>query len=474
MAVKEVILNFTKGENEGVELKLSPPRTIRFGRSEESDVFLGEKKISRKHCILHLGEEALSITDLDSTNGTFVNGKRISDTILEDQDQLRVGSSTILVKIVFDEQDSEQPTQSISEGLDELDQPPKRETSSSQHFEDVDQEEVEEEDSDMVVEYQSASKPKADQKASPKKPKMEVAIDDPSDDSSSEEEPDLEFDLHDEDEISDAQELDSDHDSDAATKVGTSSDVSDYQEDLEPSETGLSKPMTSDEVDFDKIPEIEEISEDLDQEIEFISEDSASSGADKKPDQKASHKKAKPLTGDLSAMGLADLLQNLNQNLKTGRLSVETDQQTGEITFLKGQLHTATVGKATGSKAIYRMLGWEEGEFTFNALEPKDKTFKDDIEPIAETVDGLLMEGMRQLDESRKIKDVLPPMDQKLGLNTQIEVPLSKLHPKVLDIVQLIINHGTMGDVMDLSSLSDLETAKIVFYLLKKKMVVPK
>jgi hypothetical protein len=44
----------------------------------------------------------------------------------------------------------------------------------------------------------------------------------------------------------------------------------------------------------------------------------------------------------------------------------------------------------------------------------------------------------------------------------------------VLDIVQLIINHGTMGDVMDLSSLSDLETAKIVFYLLKKKMVVPK
>ena len=39
MTVKEVILNFTEGENEGVEIKLTPPRVIRVGRSEESDVF---------------------------------------------------------------------------------------------------------------------------------------------------------------------------------------------------------------------------------------------------------------------------------------------------------------------------------------------------------------------------------------------------------------------------------------------------
>lgn len=456
MSVKEVILNFTEGENEGVEIKLTPPRVIRVGRSEESDVFLGEKKISRKHCILHLGEDALSITDLESTNGTFVNSKRISEQLLENGDRVRIGSSIVEVNITFDGQAEEAPTvasasdedtgegpssieevsaakpirktEDINLGFDDSDEV--EESSSPLSFEDQDKEEVEEEDSDLVVEYQDPSEADA-----------------PADTAAAVDGEDMDF--------SDFQ------------VEGTSGDVSSFQQ-----EEPVKKPMTSDELDLEKIPEIDEISEDMDSGIEFLSDEEVSQPSSKPAPKK---KKGKALSGDLSAMGLPDLMQNLNQNQKTGSLNLSSEGQDGIILFLEGQLHSAQVGKAVGSKAIYRMLGWDEGDFEFQPLDEGASEFSaKGVTPIQESVDGLLMEGMRQLDEINKIKDVLPKMGQKLALNPKSDVPLSKLHPKVLDIVQLIMAHKKMADVMDLSSLTDLETSKIIFYLIKKKMITVK
>lgn len=454
MAVKEVILHFTEGENEGVEIKLTPPRVIRIGRSEESDIFLGEKKISRKHSILHLGEDALSITDLDSTNGTFVNSKRITEILLEDGDRVRIGSSVLEVQISFDQEaqnvatkpevekeslEQQKPIKKTEDiDLSFTGERPSDEISKPQSFEDQDKEEVVEEDSDLVVEYQEPRKksvPKEEDLSA--KTVMEASEE--------------EFDLG---------SLD--------VKEGTSSEVSQYQDEDEfELDDPVKKPMTSDELDLNKIPEIAEISEDLDQ--DFLPSDEASIP------KKDAKKKSKTLSGDLSAMGLADLLQNLKQNQKTGSLSLKAESIEGVIYILKGNLHSAQVGKAVGSKAVYRMLGWDEGDFEFQPLDEDASEFNvKGITPISESVDGLLMEGMRQLDEINKIKSVLPKPKDKLALHDQSDVPLSKLHPKVLDIVQLILSHKRMQDVMDLSPLSDLETAKIIFYLLKKKLIVVK
>ncbi|MCB1198339.1 MAG: DUF4388 domain-containing protein [Deltaproteobacteria bacterium] len=461
MSVKEVVLNFTEGENEGVEIKLTPPRVIRVGRSEESDVFLGEKKISRKHCILHLGEDALSITDLESTNGTFVNSKRINEQLLEDGDRLRIGSSIVEVHISFDENAQEAATAaSIDESTGEsIDDEPTgegdkvsgarrtedinlgfeesseshSESSESISFEDQHKEELPEEDSDLVVEYQ--------------------------DPSYSDEEESKTFTASAPDADDEFEELEVDN---------TTGDVgSTFSKEAEP----VHKPMTSDELDLEKIPEIEEISEDLENDIEFLSKESPKA-ANK---ASAKKKKGKALSGDLSAMGLPDLLQNLNQNQKTGSLTLSFDEQEGMIAILEGKLYSAQVGKAVGSKAVYRMLAWDEGDFEFQPLDADAPEFSaKGVTPIQESVDGLLMEGMRQLDELNKIKDVLPKMSSRLTLNPSSDVPLSKLHPKVLDIVQLIMAHKKMADVMDLSPLTDLETSKIIFYLMKKKMITVK
>jgi len=49
-----------------------------IGRSEESDIFLVDPSVSRNHATLEISTAAVEVTDLNSTNGTFVNGERIS------------------------------------------------------------------------------------------------------------------------------------------------------------------------------------------------------------------------------------------------------------------------------------------------------------------------------------------------------------------------------------------------------------
>jgi pSer/pThr/pTyr-binding forkhead associated (FHA) protein len=61
------------------------------GRATRADFVVDAALVSRLHCRLEADEERLNVVDLDSTNGTWVNGKRIERASLEDGDRLRVG-----------------------------------------------------------------------------------------------------------------------------------------------------------------------------------------------------------------------------------------------------------------------------------------------------------------------------------------------------------------------------------------------
>jgi pSer/pThr/pTyr-binding forkhead associated (FHA) protein len=45
-------------------------------------VILGDPKVSRSHCSVELQEDELFVSDLNSTNGTFVDGKRVTGAAL--------------------------------------------------------------------------------------------------------------------------------------------------------------------------------------------------------------------------------------------------------------------------------------------------------------------------------------------------------------------------------------------------------
>ncbi len=65
-------------------------RTL-IGRSPECDIFLDDVTVSRRHAEIVRDEDAFTIRDLGSLNGTYVNRKRIESIVLQNDDEVQIG-----------------------------------------------------------------------------------------------------------------------------------------------------------------------------------------------------------------------------------------------------------------------------------------------------------------------------------------------------------------------------------------------
>jgi hypothetical protein len=71
--------------------ELQPPVTI--GRAAPADIVLARSDVSRTHCRIEADADGLAVSDLQSTNGTFVNDERLTERwVLQAGDRLRIGS----------------------------------------------------------------------------------------------------------------------------------------------------------------------------------------------------------------------------------------------------------------------------------------------------------------------------------------------------------------------------------------------
>jgi len=86
------VLVLCDGEFAGAEYALTAEETL-IGRNPTTDITLLDEGISREHAIVLYDEEndSYSVEDLQSTNGTQVNGKRVRSVTLAHGDQLRIG-----------------------------------------------------------------------------------------------------------------------------------------------------------------------------------------------------------------------------------------------------------------------------------------------------------------------------------------------------------------------------------------------
>jgi len=70
---------------------------VLVGRHSESDLILDDPLVSRRHCKILIKNDSIFIEDLNSTNGTFLNGKRISFSELKVGDEISIGIYNLIV-----------------------------------------------------------------------------------------------------------------------------------------------------------------------------------------------------------------------------------------------------------------------------------------------------------------------------------------------------------------------------------------
>jgi hypothetical protein len=90
-------LELASGTGTGRVVPVQQPVTV-LGRGTDADVRLTDTGVSRRHAELHLEEGRVTIVDLQSTNGTTVNGRPIDRALLHDGDRLGLGGSVLVFR----------------------------------------------------------------------------------------------------------------------------------------------------------------------------------------------------------------------------------------------------------------------------------------------------------------------------------------------------------------------------------------
>jgi hypothetical protein len=298
-------LRFISGKYQGGEFPLRQNREIIIGRSSDLDMVLVEDMVSRKHAKITTTDDEVFIQDLGSTNGTFVNGEKVTRSRLQEGDRVLVGTSIIKMVAV----DASQ--------------------------------------------YQGASEAEARRKL----------------------------------------------------------------------EAGAARHQTS----------------------------------------------GRPMSGAIEEIPLPDLLQLLSTSRKSGVLSVSGPRGVGRIYLRTGQIYFAAINddfNVNPNKAMCRLLTWSTGTFELEQGEIRV------MEELKDSTEGLLMEGVRQLDELKNLERQLPASESALAVPTPLAGKLRDLAPPLLDVFQLVLDHGQVQAVLDNYGGTDLEAAQHLIDLMKREFVV--
>jgi CheY-like chemotaxis protein len=102
------------------------------------------------------------------------------------------------------------------------------------------------------------------------------------------------------------------------------------------------------------------------------------------------------LRGSLLQMNVIDLVQSLEMGRKSCALTLTNQGDKCDLYFKEGQVTHATYGSLIGDPAVFKVLRWTDGNFEVNF---EGKTTQQTTQLNTQ---GLLMEGLRQLDEAQR------------------------------------------------------------------------
>lgn len=91
---KRAYILFLAGPLVGKLMELKEGEAI-LGRAPDAGIPINDGRVSRQHLSLEVAESGTTLTDLGSTNGTYVNGQRVQTHVLQDGDKVQISSQTI-------------------------------------------------------------------------------------------------------------------------------------------------------------------------------------------------------------------------------------------------------------------------------------------------------------------------------------------------------------------------------------------
>src|SRR5512147_1732941 len=169
-------------------------------------------------------------------------------------------------------------------------------------------------------------------------------------------------------------------------------------------------------------------------------------------DQKAS------FSGNLSDMGVVDLVQTLEMGKKSGALHIQGRLgQHAELWFRDGKILDCELGKLAGENAFYRLLNWQEGEFAieFKPIEREER--------IPVSTQGLLMEGMRRIDEWGRIVEQLPSLERAFEIDYALLADrLAEIPDDVNALLRLFDGLRSLDQVIEEADYDDLAAAGVI------------
>jgi DNA-binding response OmpR family regulator len=162
--------------------------------------------------------------------------------------------------------------------------------------------------------------------------------------------------------------------------------------------------------------------------------------------------------GRVADMPVVDVIQTIEVSRKSGviQFTAPANRQAA-IYFRDGKVIDAEAGTLQGEDAVYRLLTWAEGEFEVEFRTVRRR------EVINASSQGLLMEGMRRLDEWQRLLEQLPPLSHRFEIDAaELSTRLGDVPDDNNRILRLFDGKRTLLEVIDASDFGDLECLQAI------------
>ncbi|MBL8148852.1 MAG: response regulator [Blastocatellia bacterium] len=174
------------------------------------------------------------------------------------------------------------------------------------------------------------------------------------------------------------------------------------------------------------------------------------------------------LSGNLSDMTTADLLRFMEAKRKTGVLRLMYGEMEGGIVFLSGTVADAQYANLVGEPALFTLLNWNEGTFTFQS-QPINIP-----RTIALHTDEILSRMMQQYNEEYYLIEQLPPLDITLVLSERFNDAIQHVSfPRSVERLMILFDgQNSLGECLE-QLRGDTEAIRLLVDLYRQGLIVP-